>query len=194
METINVIFAGVGGQGILTASDVLALAAIREGLDCKKSEVHGMAQRGGSVVSHVRIGDKVFSPVIPQGAADFLVSFERLEGLRRAHCLRSGGAVVQNLLEIFPMGAQTDTEYPGDMDERMASFGLKVIYVSGQELAVRAGDARAAGSVLLGALSVFLPISRRSWADAMKGPFKAGKARTNLRAFDLGREWASTRP
>jgi indolepyruvate ferredoxin oxidoreductase beta subunit len=152
-EAINIIFAGVGGQGVLTASEVLARAALHEGLECKKSEVHGMAQRGGSVISHVRVGETVHSPVIPEGGADFLVAFEKLEGLRFAHYLRPGGKVILNQLELYPMNAPAASGYPSDIEERLAALDLHVVMTPGQELAAGAGDIRSAGSVLLGALS-----------------------------------------
>jgi indolepyruvate ferredoxin oxidoreductase beta subunit len=190
-KTINIILAGVGGQGVLTASEVLARAALHEGLECKKSEVHGMAQRGGSVISHVRIGEIVYSPVIPEGGADFLVAFEKLEGLRFAHCLRPGGIVIINQLELYPMKATAASGYPSDIEERLAALDLRVVMTPGQDLAGGAGDIRSAGSALLGALSGFLPFTYGSWAGAISESFKSDAARTNVLAFELGRDFVS---
>jgi len=188
---MNIIFAGVGGQGVLTASEVLARAAMNEGLDCKKSEVHGMAQRGGSVLSHVRFGSRVHSPVIPAGGADFLVAFEMLEGLRHAHNLKPSGTVIVNRLEVHPLTTFTGPGYPTDIQEQLASIGAKVVVLPGQDLAASAGDVRAAGSALLGALSILLPFKAASWEDAFAGTFKPSAAELNIRAFGLGRGWVS---
>jgi indolepyruvate ferredoxin oxidoreductase beta subunit len=195
---INIVLVGVGGQGVLTASEALARAALHGGFDVKKSEVHGMAQRGGSVLSQVRFGVRVHSPVVPAGSAGFLVAFEMLEGLRSAGALRAGGVLLLNRLEIPPMSAAASSlpgyprDMPRDMEGAFACLDAEVLTVAGQELAEGVGDVRAAGSVLLGVLSEFLPIKAASWKKAFTETFRPEAVRPNMEAFRLGRSWVST--
>ena len=192
-KPINIIFAGVGGQGVLTASEALGRASLCDGFDIKKSEVHGMAQRGGSVFSHVRFGSKVHSPLVPAGTADFLVAFEGLEALRQAHRLKPGGVIILNRLNIPPMPG--GAAYPHDIEKMLAGRDAEeaeVVAVPALELAGSAGDERAAGSALLGALSGFLPLSPGSWRTAFQQMFRPGAAEANMAAFRLGRSWVST--
>jgi len=187
----DIVLSGVGGQGVVTASEILARAALAEGADVKKSEVHGMAQRGGSVESQVRIGPRVHSPVIPEGGAGFMVGFEMLEALRYAHRLMPGGTVILNMLEIPPLSAASGPfGYPDDVGGRLAGLGLRVVGVPAREIAIQAGDARAAGSVLLGVLSVFLPFKPASWGRGVHETFGDGVAELNMEAFRMGRTWA----
>ena len=186
----NIIFAGVGGQGVLTASETLARASLLSALDVKKSEVHGMAQRGGSVSSHVRFGPRVYSPLIPQGTADFLVALEGIEALRFAHMVKPGGVIILDRLTIQAQGGQPVCQ--DEVEDTLARLDLEVLAVPAQELALSAGDKRAAGSVLQGVLAVFLPLSAASWAKAFECTLRPEVAGLNMEAFRHGRSWIST--
>jgi indolepyruvate ferredoxin oxidoreductase beta subunit len=191
--TTNVLFAGVGGQGIVTAGDILALAALRSGLSVKKAETHGMAQRGGSVVSHVRFraDGPMWSPLIPDGEADFLVAFEMLEGVRFLPMLRSGGAVIADERQIAPQGvaAGTDT-YPTEAASVLASLG---VVMPATDIATALGEPRAANAVLLGALSCLLAFPREPWEEAFRETLKPKALATGLEAFARGQAWVAAR-
>jgi indolepyruvate ferredoxin oxidoreductase beta subunit len=187
-EPCNIAIAGVGGQGILLASDVLAHAALCGGHDVKKNEIHGMAQRGGSVVSEVRFGEAVYSPVIPTGKVDVLVALELLEGLRNAHRVRPGGTVIADDLRIRPAVRPPGVpEYPEDVADRLASAVDRCSILPATELAREAGNARAANTVLLGALSHELEFPLEVWKQALEALLRPALLEVNLRAFDLGR-------
>jgi len=157
----SILLAGVGGQGTLLASEVLSEVLMLAGYDVKKSEIHGMSQRGGSVTSHVRWGEKVFSPLIPEGTADILFGFELLETYRCLPMLRAGGAVVVNNLKIAPGPVATgQTRYPEDIPGKIAAAVADTTLVEGMELALDAGNYRAVNTVLLGALAKRLDIGR----------------------------------
>ena len=183
----NVSLVGVGGQGILLTSDVLALAAMHAGLDVKKSEIHGMSQRGGSVISQVRFGDKVFSPIIPDGASDILVSFERTEALRWAHLAKPGAKIVVNDMERIPITVSSGLQPPAkDVDKRLAAYpGL--LLIAANPLAEQAGNLRAANVVVMGALSTLVPFDEEHWQAAMRERIPAKLLDVNRRAFALGR-------
>lgn len=183
----NVSLVGVGGQGILLTSDVLALAAMHAGLDAKKSEIHGMSQRGGSVISQVRFGEKVHSPIIPNGASDILVSFERLEALRWAHLARPGAKLVVNDMERIPITVSSGLQPPAkDVEKRLAAYpGLMLI--AANPLAEQAGNLRTANVVVMGALSTLVPFDEEHWQAAMRERIPAKLLDVNLRAFALGR-------
>ena len=183
----NVSLVGVGGQGILLTSDILALAAMHAGLDVKKSEIHGMSQRGGSVISQVRFGTKVFSPIIPDGESDILVSFERTEALRYAHLAKPGAKILVNDMERIPITVSSGLQPAAqDVDQRLAAYpGLMLI--DANPLAVKAGNIRAANLVLVGALSTLVPFDEHHWQAAMRERIPAKLLDVNLRAFDLGR-------
>ncbi len=187
MATINVLFAGVGGQGIVTASDLLAEAALAAGWGVKKAETHGMAQRGGGVTSHVRLdpeGD-VHSPLIPEGQADYLVALEMLEGLRSLWMLKDGGMVLADSRKIAPSGAHRgDVKYPEDAEATLAARG---VVVAATEEATRLGDARAANSVLLGMLATRLGIPDEAWQAAFGKCLKPKAAEVNWQAFLAGK-------
>ncbi|MGD9780638.1 MAG: indolepyruvate oxidoreductase subunit beta [Kiritimatiellia bacterium] len=184
----NVSLVGVGGQGTLLTSDVLALAAMHAGLDVKKSEIHGMSQRGGSVVSQVRFGAKVFSPIIPDGQSDVLVSFERTEALRFAHLAKPGAKILVNDMGRIPITVSSGLQAPvQDADRRLAAYpGLTLI--DANPLAIQAGNLRAANVVLVGALSTFVPFDEEHWQAALRERIPAKLLDVNLRAFALGRQ------
>lgn len=183
----NVSLVGVGGQGILLTSDVLALAAMHAGLDVKKSEIHGMSQRGGSVISQVRFGARVHSPIVPEGESDILVSFERTEALRWAHLARPGAKILVNDMERIPVTVSSGLQPPAkDVDRRLAAYpGL--ILLDANPLAIQAGNLRAANVVLMGALSKLVPFDEHHWQTALRERIPAKLLDVNLRAFALGR-------
>jgi indolepyruvate ferredoxin oxidoreductase beta subunit len=191
-RTFNIIIAGVGGQGILTASEILAKVAMEAGLDAKKSEVHGMSQRGGSVVSHVRFGEKVYSPLVEKGACDIILSFEKSEALRWVHYLKKeGGKVIINDLEIIPttVSLKLDT-YPTNVEEQIRNKAkAEVILVPATDLARQAGDARTANTVLLGVISNFLPFEDKVWEKVISDNVKKETIEVNLKAFYLGKNY-----
>lgn len=188
----NIIIAGVGGQGILTASEILSKVAMEAGLDAKKSEVHGMSQRGGSVVSHVRFGEKVYSPLVEKGACDIILSFEKSEALRWVHYLKKeGGKVIINDLEIIPttVSLKLDT-YPTNIEEQIRDKAkAEVILVPATDLARQAGDARTANTVLLGVISNFLPFEDKVWEKVISDNVKEETIEVNLKAFYLGKNY-----
>jgi len=184
----NIAIAGVGGQGIILASDVVANAALCAGHDVKKNEVHGMAQRGGAVVSEIRFGRRVYSPLIPDGEVDVLVALELLEGLRQAHRLRGEGSLIADELRlppgVRPPGAP---EYPKDVVERVKAAASRVVLLPAAEVARKAGNARAANTVLIGALSRHVDIPLEAWKSALKSCLRPSLLEVNLKAFELGR-------
>ena len=185
----NILMAGVGGQGTLLASEILSEVLMQAGYDVKKAEVHGMAQRGGSVVSHVRFGKKVYSPIIPEGEADVLFGFELLETYRYLPLVKKTGAVVVNNLRIAPPSVLLGkSEYPQDIDRKLKARVDNVRIVDGLELAEQAGNAKAINTVLLGALSNTLNPSYEQWLTAIKSLVPERFLDVNLKAFELGRQ------
>jgi indolepyruvate ferredoxin oxidoreductase beta subunit len=184
-RTTNVFIAGVGGQGILLASEILSDMALARGLDVKKSEVHGMAQRGGSVVSHVRFGEKVYSPVIAEGEADVLVSFEKMEAVRWVHYVAPEGTVVVNDQEIVPSGME---RYPEGIDEELTKRAPAAHKFDALALAEEAGHSRAVNTVMLGAFSNYLDFTEDEWKQAIEKRVPPKTVDINLKAFELGRE------
>jgi indolepyruvate ferredoxin oxidoreductase beta subunit len=191
--TTNVLMAGVGGQGVLLASETLALAALESGVQAKQSEVHGVAQRGGSVVSHVRFGARVHSPLIRAGEADFLYAAERLEALRYAHTVKPGGAVVMDERAIPPVRMPDEPEqpYPENVAEFLRGKGLEVLVVDAIGAAVELGEKRCANVILLGSLATRLPLDESCWQRALESRFPARILDLNRRAFERGRELAA---
>ena len=189
METKNIMIVGVGGQGSLLASKLLGHLLLTEGYDVKVSEVHGMSQRGGSVVTYVRFGDKVYSPVIDKGEADFIVSFEKLEAARYMEYLKADGRIVVNTQEIDPMpviiGA---TEYPQNLIEKMENLGVRVDAMDCLSLAEQAGSSKAVNIVLMGRLSKYFDeIAVEKWEQAIRDCVPEKFVELNLKAFALGR-------
>ncbi len=191
-NVLNLIFAGVGGQGILTASQIAALVAMKEGLDVRKSEVKGLSQRGGSVVSFVRVGPVVYSPLVEPGTGHVLVGFEKAESLRWVHYLEpKKGILIVNDLELPPVPVTLgQAEYPQfPLDEIQASFA-RLYWVPAKDIAEEIGSTLVMNTVLLGVLSVILPFSIRSWEEVFKEVFVPPYRESNLRAFHTGRDRA----
>lgn len=184
----NVMIVGVGGQGSLLASKLLGHLLLSEGYDVKVSEVHGMSQRGGSVVTYVRFGDKVYSPVIDKGQADYIVSFELLEAARYVEYLKEDGHIVVNTQTIDPMPVIIGAaEYPENLVDKMNSLGFKVDAMDCLSLANEAGSSKAVNLVLMGKLSTFFDIPEEKWIKAIEDCVPAKFVELNKKAFALGR-------
>jgi indolepyruvate ferredoxin oxidoreductase beta subunit len=185
----NLLLVGVGGQGILLASEILSETFMLAGFDVKKSEIHGMSQRGGSVVSHVRYGREVFSPIVPEGEGDILFGFEIMETCRYLPLLKPGGTVVANDLRIAPPSVLMGREsYPEGIAERIKDQYPDFLLVDGERLAVDAGNRRAANTVLLGAVSRRLDVAEDYWLQAIERMVPRKALEVNRKAFMLGRE------
>ena len=188
METKNVMIVGVGGQGSLLASKLLGRLLMSRGYDIKVSEVHGMSQRGGSVVTYVRFGDKVYSPVIDKGQADFIVSFELLEAARWTSYLKPEGKIIVNTQQINPMPVIIGAaEYPENLAQKMVDAGLNVDAMDALSLAEQAGNAKAVNLVLMGRLSRYFDIPEEEWMEAIEQSVPAKFLELNKKAFRLGR-------
>jgi indolepyruvate ferredoxin oxidoreductase beta subunit len=189
-ETKNLIFAGVGGQGVLLIAEITALTAVRTGYDVKQTEVHGVSQRGGSVESHVRYGEVVYSPLVTGGQADVVVGLEKLEGLRYANFVRpETGIVLVNDHEIIPGSVANAIErYPHNSIDFLRDKGVHVVAIPASKLALDLGDGRMANIVLLGALSTLLDLPIEAWQETLKAKLPAKYRDANLRAFEVGRE------
>lgn len=184
----DIILAGVGGQGILSIATIIGDAAMSRGMYIKQAEVHGMSQRGGSVVTYVRFGDKVYSPIIDKGEADFIVSFEQLEAARYIDYLRPDGRVVVNTQQIDPMPVITGAaSYPENLIGKMKDLGLNVDAMDCLSLANEAGSAKAVNIVLMGRLSRYFDIPVDKWKKAIEDCVPEKFRELNLKAFDLGR-------
>jgi indolepyruvate ferredoxin oxidoreductase, beta subunit len=188
METRGILLAGVGGQGVLRASDILCRVFMAAGLDVKKSEVHGMAQRGGCVTSHVRYGEKVHSPLAKINDVDILVSFEKMDTLRYLHYVKEMGTVIINTEEIYPPAVNLgEARYPPNVAETVGRFFAKSVTVDATALALRAGNIRAVNTVLLGALSSCLSFPCELWEKVLQESFPPRLISANQEAFSLGR-------
>ena len=188
MNVFNILISGVGGQGVLLTSKIIAEAALLAGLDVKQSEVHGMAQRGGSVLSQVRFGDEVFSPIVSEGEADLLIGFEPLETARYLHFLKDDGVVVYNTRQIGTIGVSIAAEtYPADITITIKGRVRTVMAFDGTQLAVTAGDKRTLNLVLLGAALNFLPLKEPVILDAIKNTVQKKVLEINQKAFAAGR-------
>jgi len=188
METKNIMIVGVGGQGSLLASKLLGRLLLTRGYDIKVSEVHGMSQRGGSVVTYVRFGDKVYSPVIDKGQADYIVSFELLEAARWTEYLKPGGKIIVNTQQINPMPVIIGAaEYPENLVEKMRAAGIDVDAFDALTLAEQAGSAKAVNIVLMGHLSRNFDFAEAEWLDAIAQSVPAKFLELNKAAFILGR-------
>jgi indolepyruvate ferredoxin oxidoreductase beta subunit len=187
MEIFNIVIAGVGGQGVLLASKVLAESALASGMDVKQNEVHGMAQRGGSVISFVRIGEEVFSPVVIPGTADILISFEPLEALRYVHYLKPGGMLVYNKVTINPSTVATGlATYPADVEEQIAKACPDALGIDALSIARKAGNDKAVNMVMVGAVMKKLPINAEVVEGVVRAVSKEKGIDVNLRALNGG--------
>jgi indolepyruvate ferredoxin oxidoreductase beta subunit len=186
-RTVNILVVGVGGQGTILASELLSRVLIEDGYEVKKSEVHGMAQRGGRVVSHVRFGRKVYSPLIVKGEADILVGFEMAETLRSLDWLVPGARVLAENRAILSYTSQVGQEpYPFDALDHIRSAGFELDIVEGETLAAQAGEKKTANVVLMGLLARYLPVRRELWEETIRKNMPAKFVDVNLRAFELG--------
>ena len=191
MKTKNIMIVGVGGQGSLLASKLLGHLLMEQGYDVKVSEVHGMSQRGGSVVTYVRYGDRVNSPVIDKGEADYIVSFELLEAARWLSYLKPDGQIVTSTQQIDPMPVITGAaSYPSDIIAKLRSLGLQVDAVDALEIAEQAGSAKAINIVLMGRLARYFDVPEDEWQKALKRVVPEKFLALNQKAFALGMQLA----
>jgi indolepyruvate ferredoxin oxidoreductase beta subunit len=187
--TTNILVAGVGGQGVILASDIMSEVFMEAGYDVKKSEVHGMAMRGGIVTSHFRFGKKVYSPLIKEGEVDILFAFEQLEGLRWINYLRPIGKIVMNDHKINPPAVNLgEMEYPKGIPETIQSKIKNFYLVRGTEIALQLGDVRAANVVLLGAISKFFELNEDLWLKTILNYLPPKVHELNRKAFSAGRD------
>ena len=188
----SIMIVGVGGQGSLLASKLLGHVLLSEGYDVKVSEVHGMSQRGGSVVTYVKYGEKVYSPVVEQGEADIIISFELLEAARYVSYLKKDGKIIVNTQKIDPMPVITGaTTYPEDIENKIKALGINEIAIDALSLALEAGNAKAVNVVLMGILSNYLDFDKDVWTKAINECVPPKFLELNLCAFDIGRQSAA---
>ncbi len=190
MKTKNIMIVGVGGQGTLLASKLLGKLLLGKGYDVKVSEVHGMSQRGGSVVTYVRYGDKVYSPVIDKGEADVIVSFEMLEAARWVEYLKKDGVIVTNTQQVNPMPVITGAmDYPENLENKIKALGLKLDAIDALALAEKAGSSKAVNIVLMGRLSKLFDFTEDEWLEAIEQSVPEKFLELNKKAFQLGKEF-----
>ncbi|MBQ9956531.1 MAG: indolepyruvate oxidoreductase subunit beta [Ruminococcus sp.] len=188
METKSIMIVGVGGQGSLLASRLLGNVLLAQGYDVKVSEVHGMSQRGGSVVTYVKYGDKVYSPVIEKGEADAVISFELLEAARSLPYLKKGGHLITSTQKIDPMPVITGVaEYPSELEEKIKAAGAELVAVDALALAEQAGTAKASNVVLMGVLASKMDFADELWQKAIEECVPAKFLELNKKAFELGK-------
>lgn len=186
-KTTSIMIVGVGGQGSLLASKLLGRLLTDEGYDVKVSEVHGMSQRGGSVVTYVRFGEKVYSPIVTAGEADFIIAFEKLEAARYAPFLKADGKIIVNTQEIDPMPVIIGAaEYPKDVLSELSAKGLSVEALDALTPAVEAGSAKAVNIVLMGRFAKYFDIPKEKWISAIENTVNPKFIEMNKKAFELG--------
>lgn len=186
-ENINILIVGVGGQGTLFAGKIIGRVAEQSGLDVKQSEVHGMAQRGGSVVTYVRLGSHIVSPLIEKGEADLIVSFEQLEALRWIDYLKPDGLVIVNEQKISPVPVLLGSaQYPEDVLQRLRAAGISLVKIQAAEMAQKSGNPKAVNIVLMGQLARYLPIDRAVWQQAINEMSPGSTISANQQAFEAG--------
>ncbi len=191
METKAIMIVGVGGQGSLLSSRLLGNVLLAQGYDVKVSEVHGMSQRGGSVVTYVKYGDKVYSPVIEKGEADAVISFELLEAARSLPFLKKGGKLITSIQQIDPMPVITGAaKYPEDLEAKLKAAGVELVAVDALSLAEQAGTAKASNVVLMGVLASRMDYPEELWQKALEQCVPAKFLELNKKAFELGRNAA----
>lgn len=187
METQNIILAGVGGQGTLLGSEITARAAILAGYEVKTNETHGMAQRGGSVIAHVRFGDTVASPLVAEGEAMWLAAFEGIEALRNAHYLAPGGLAVISSQSIVPVTVTSGNQrYPQDLADRVQAVFPRHVLMDAASIAGQLGNPRAANVVVLGALAGNTPIEEKYWRESIEQCVPEKYLELNMKAFEAG--------
>lgn len=187
METKSIMIVGVGGQGTLLSSRIFGAALMSKGYDVKVSEVHGMSQRGGSVVTYVRYGDKVFSPVIQKGEADIILAFEQLEAARWLPFLKIGGKIIVNIQKMDPMPVIIGSaKYPDDILGSITKTNTEIISLDALSLAVKAGSQKAVNVVLIGVMASHMELDYDTWIDAIKNTVPVKFLDMNLKAFDYG--------
>ena len=189
MDVTSILLVGVGGQGIVLASKILAHCAFTAGFMVKESELHGMAQRGGSVISHVRFGKDVYSPLIPTGQADFMVALEELEGLRYTYFLRPSAQIILNAKQVVPsIIIPGDARYPEKVRQRMEDQGFRVNAIKALDIARELGNLKVENIILVGALSSYLPFALADWEKTIEESVPSKTAEINIKAFKTGRE------
>ncbi|QUI25048.1 indolepyruvate oxidoreductase subunit beta [Vallitalea pronyensis] len=187
MKTKNILVVGVGGQGTLLTSRILGNLAIHSGYDVKLSEVHGMSQRGGSVVTHIRYGKKVYSPLVEVGKADVILAFEKMEALRWRHYLKKDGIIIVNTQEIDPMPVIIGADkYPDDVIEQLQQNENKVIVADALAEARKIGNFRVVNTVLLGLLAKNMDVDVQTWEEAIKQTVPPKTVEVNIKAFQAG--------
>ena len=189
-EVKSIMIVGVGGQGTLLASRILGHLLVAQGYDVKVSEVHGMSQRGGSVVTYVRYGDRVYSPIVEQGEADIILAFEQCEAARAVPYLKQGGTLVMNTQQIAPMPVITGAaEYPADIVPKLEKLGCRLVALDALSLAEQAGSAKATNVVLIGVLSQLLHFPQEAWQDALESCVAEKFLELNRKSFQYGSEY-----
>lgn len=188
MNTKSIMIVGVGGQGSLLASRMMGHVLLAQGYDVKVSEVHGMSQRGGSVVTYVKYGNKVASPIIEKGEADLIISFEQLEAARWIPFLKKGGKIVVSTQKTDPMPVITGAAtYPENIIEKIKALGIDIIAIDALELAESLGNAKASNVVIMGAVAKRLDFEEKFWQDAIVECVPAKFLELNKKAFELGK-------
>ncbi len=190
-KEINIVLAGVGGQGTLVAGKILGTVAVKMGWDVKVSEVHGMSQRGGSVITYVRMGEKIYSPVIEKGMADYLLAFEELEALRWAPLLAKGGTMIISRNRIMPVTVKLGKgAYPDGIPEALksaAGSSAQILSIDAEKLALESGSVRCANTVMIGAMSRFSQIPEKVWLESIDEVFAEKLREMNKTAFEKGK-------
>ncbi len=184
----SIVLCGVGGMGILRASEIIAEVLLQQGLMVCQSEVHGMAQRGGSVVTYLRFGEEAYAPLLQRGEADFMIAFEEMEALRYIPYLKIGGAVFLNRFQLYPPGTSA-SDYPQNVPSLLEKAGFKLFTIPATEMSLKLGDPRFTNTLLLGAFSRVFPVQEEKlWEEAILKVFWGKKEEENLRAFREGRK------
>jgi len=193
-STKNILIVGVGGQGVILASNILTEVALMRGFDVKKNEAHGQSQRSGSVPSHIRYGKKVHSPIILPGEADIILSFEELEALRWAHYLKPGGKIIVNKQRIYPPSVTSGMDkYPEDVVCILRKEKMDVMEIDGMEVANRIGNPLVVSTILLGVISNFLDFPEKIWISAITKLVPEKHRNMNIKAFQEGKKLGDTR-
>ncbi|MEW6411522.1 MAG: indolepyruvate oxidoreductase subunit beta [Candidatus Zixiibacteriota bacterium] len=189
-DNYSILIVGVGGQGVLLASEIITEVAMGAGLDVKKSEVHGMAQRGGIVSSHVRIAPRVYSPTIGYGQADIIVAFEQAEGLRAMDWMKKDGVAIASMTRLVPaiVTSSKQFSYPDDSIDEMKKKADRVIGVPADKIAMELGNPRLVNTILMGVMSNYLPFDSELWLDVIRKKVKPKFVDVNVEAFNRGRQ------